>query len=129
VVQRASHPNTALFTATNLCQVVAESSTTKPKPIVEVLPEGKGEGADGFVRSLKEDFRQSELFLHQSCRVKELADPRSGNRMAGKDSVCEPHFPDETIQEVGEIAVSVILPPVFKIVDEDKGNVMLIEGD
>ncbi|GAG79655.1 unnamed protein product, partial [marine sediment metagenome] len=47
---------------------MAESSTTDPKPVVELLPEGKGKGADGFVRFLKEDFRQSELFLHQSRR-------------------------------------------------------------
>ncbi len=48
--------------------------------------------------------------------------------MAGEDLVCEPRLPDETSQEVREIAVSVILPPVFKIVDEDKGDVMLIQG-
>jgi hypothetical protein len=128
LIERLSHPNTALFSASNLCQVVAESSTTNPKPIVEVLPEGKGKGADGFVRSLQEDFCQSELFLHQPCRVKELSDPRSGDRMAGEDLIRDPRFPDETSQEVGEIAVSVILPPVFKIVDEDKGDVMLVEG-
>jgi hypothetical protein len=107
---------------------VAESSTTIPEPIVEVLPEGNGKGADGFVRSLKEDFCQPELFLHQSCPVEELTDPRSRDRMAGKDLVCEPRLPDETSQEVGEIAVSVILPPVFEIVYKDKGDVMLIEG-
>jgi hypothetical protein len=127
-IERLPHPKAGLFSATNLCQVVAECSTTNPKPVVEVLPEGKGKGVDGFVRSLKEELCQSELFLHQACRVKESADPRSRNRMAGQDLVCEPRLPDETSQEVGKIAISIILSPVFEIVDEDKGDVMLIEG-
>ena len=42
--------------------------------------------------------------------------------------ICKPRLPDEASQKIGEVAISVVSLPVFKVVHEDESGVMLVKG-
>jgi hypothetical protein len=125
--ERLLHPTTSYFAPADFSQIAAQSATAGSEPIVELLPKGKRKWINRFVGSTKEDFRKPELAFHQPCGVEESSDAFDRDGTAGADLFRKVRLLDETGQQEGEVGVPEILPPVFKIVCEDEGNVMLVQ--